>query len=106
MRQNDCGIHQEFFRSRILRKKSADKTIKEGKNEVHELKAMFESEISEAKSAIEEVCSDVTEVKASIEEVSSDITEVKASIEELRSEMNENMNVIKSLLSAQAKPPV
>ena len=45
---------------------------------MHQLKAMFESEISEVKSAIEEV----------------------------RSEMNENMNVITSLLSAQAKLPV
>ena len=49
------------------------------------MKAMFESEISE---------------------VRSDITEIRSAIEEMRSEMNENMNVIKSLLSAQVKPPV
>jgi len=72
-------------RSRILRKKSADKTKRESKNEVHQMKAMFESEISE---------------------VRSDITEIRSAIEEMRSEMNENMNVIKSLLSAQVKPPV
>merc|ERR1712037_279110 len=81
-------------RSRILRKKSADKTKRESKNEVHQMKAMFESEISKVRS-------DITEVKSAVEEVRSDITEIMSAIEQMRSEMKENMNVIKSLLSAQ-----
>ena len=80
---------RHYFRSRILRKNSADQkddqTNKEETNEVKSKLDLFESEISE---------------------VRSDMTEIKSTIEEVRSEMNENMNVIKSLLSAQAKPSV
>ena len=69
-----CGQYQlrklQNLRARILRKKCADKTSREkGTNEMSRMKSMFESEIGEL------VRSEITDLKSAIEEVRSEINE-------------------------------